>query len=86
MEVVIGVLAGTVAVLVLVIVINAFARRRPQQVIEDTVRTELQIMSQAALAQSSEQFLKLAEERFQRQSQAGDRELDTKKQLIDQQL
>ena len=86
MEVVIGVLAGTVAVLVLVIVINAFARRRPQQVIEDTARTELQIMSQAALAQSSEQFLKLAEERFQRQSQAGDRELDTKKQLIDQQL
>ena len=33
-----------------------------------------------------EQFLSLAEQRFARQTEAGSSELDTKKQLIDQQL
>ena len=39
-----------------------------------------------ALSKVSEQFLTLAEQRFARQAEAGTRELDTKKQLIDQQL
>ena len=38
------------------------------------------------MAKASEQFLSLAEQRFARQTEAGSSELDTKKQLIDQQL
>ena len=52
----------------------------------DQIKAEFQALSQDALAKASEQFLSLAEQRFARQTEAGSSELDTKKQLIDQQL
>jgi DNA recombination protein RmuC len=78
-------------VLALVVVILAAALlltllRRRDQNIQNTVKTELQTIAQSALAQNSELFLDLANERLARQSLAGANELDTKKQLIDQQL
>ena len=57
-----------------------------QSIVGDQVKAEFQALSQDALAKASEQFLSLAEQRFARQTAAGSSELDTKKQLIDQQL
>ena len=50
------------------------------------MKADLQDVSQAALTQVSEQFLRLAEERFKRLSDAGSHDLLGKKDLIDQQL
>lgn len=50
------------------------------------VRADFGSLSRTALSQSTEEFLKLANERFESQRSANSRELDGKKQLIDQQL
>jgi len=57
-----------------------------QSAIEDTVKANLAAISQEALAAASEQMLKLAEERLGRETQAGAKDLESKKQLIDQQV
>lgn len=86
MEIVAVVLA--VAVILLGAILAVVIRRNPNNptLSEDILRAQFQTLSQDALAKSSEQFLNLAEQRFARQTEAGTRELDTKKQLIDQQM
>ena len=76
------------AVIGLVIALVVASRRSPdnQSIVGDQAKAEFQALSQDALAKASEQFLSLAEQRFARQTEAGSSELDTKKQLIDQQL
>ncbi len=76
------------AILAVVIALFVASRRSPdnQSIVGDQAKAEFQALSQDALAKASEQFLSLAEQRFARQTEAGSSELDTKKQLIDQQL
>ena len=92
-----AVLAGALIGLVIALVVasrRAGLRGDPDKplglVVGDQVKAEFQALSQEAqrrpLARASEQFLSLAEQRFARQTEAGSSELDTKKQLIDQQL
>ena len=85
-EIILAVLAGALIGLVIALVVAS--RRSPdnQGLVGDQVKAEFQVLSQDALAKASEQFLSLAEQRFARQTEAGSSELDTKKQLIDQQL
>jgi DNA recombination protein RmuC len=52
----------------------------------ETLRSQFGVMSVQALQFSTEQLLRLAEERLRSQSMAQAADLDTKKQLIDQQL
>ena len=54
--------------------------------LEQSLRSEFQVMSQQTLTTVSEQFLLLAEERFSRLATGGTQELEGKKELIDQQL
>lgn len=62
--------------------------RRQQQVSEviESVKASFDSLSFAALSKSTEEFLKLARERLETQTQAGSKELEAKKSLIDQQL
>ena len=85
-EIILAVLAGALIGLVIALVVAS--RRSPdnQGLVGDQIKAEFQALSQDALAKASEQFLSLAEQRFARQTEAGSSELDTKKQLIDQQL
>lgn len=71
MQVAVWALAGVV--LILVVLLVAFILRRPGTTAPD-------------LKQASEQLLTLAEQRFKMAAQAQNAELDTKKQLIDQQF
>ena len=54
--------------------------------LEQSLRSEFQVMSQQTLTTVSEQFLLLAEERISRLATGGTQELEGKKELIDQQL
>ena len=85
-EIILAIVAGAVIGLVIASVVAS--RRSPdnQSIVGEQAKAEFQALSQDALAKASEQFLSLAEQRFARQTEAGSSELDTKKQLIDQQL
>ena len=85
MEIAVVVLGFLVLVLT-VALLWVVLRRNTDPIVESTVKTELQAMSQAALAQASEQFLTLAEERLAREGEAHTQELAAKKQLIDREL
>ena len=86
MEIIVVALALTVGLLTLFLVFMWRARQKGLPGISDAVKAEFQNLSQQALNQASETFLNLANERFSRQTEAGVQELETKKQLIDQQL
>ena len=62
--------------------------QRQQQVSEviESVKASFGSLSLEALSRSTEEFLKLAKERLQTETQAGSKELEAKKSLIDQQL
>ena len=62
--------------------------QRQQQVdqVITTVKSSFGDLSLEALSKSTEEFLKLARERLETQTQAGSKDLDAKKSLIDQQL
>ena len=62
--------------------------QRQQQVdqVISTVKSSFGDLSLEALSKSTEEFLKLARERLETQTQAGSKDLDAKKSLIDQQL
>lgn len=59
-------------------------RQRERETMLDTVRGAFSDLSQRALSQSSEQFLKLAETRLETERQRQAAELDARKQLIDE--
>ena len=84
MEIVVGILVVGVLVLAAALVVIIRRLGVGQQVVSEAAKAEFQALSQDALANASEQFLTLAEQRFARQREAGTQELDTKKQLIDQ--
>ena len=85
MEIVITVLSiSLVALMVLLIFTLQKKSKAPDG--DEVVRTQFQALSQEALSKASEQFLNLAQERLTRQTETNTRELDSKKQLIDQQL
>ena len=85
-EIILAVLAGAVIGLVIAWFFVSRRGTDSQSIVGDQIKAEFQALSQDALAKASEQFLSLAEQRFARQTEAGSSELDTKKQLIDQQL
>jgi DNA recombination protein RmuC len=62
--------------------------QRQQQVdqVISTVKSSFGDLSLEALSKSTEEFLKLARERLETQTQAGSKDLEAKKSLIDQQL
>ena len=86
MEYLVGVL--TLGVVGLAVALFLALRKRPHSgnPLSDAVKAEFQSLSQDALTRAQDQFLTLADQRFARQTEAGTRDLDTKKQLIDQQL
>jgi DNA recombination protein RmuC len=84
MEYLVGALG--LAVVGLVGVLLFTRRSAPDLNINEAVKSEFQTLSQSALTQASEQFLRLAEERFTRLSEGGTKDLQGKKELIDQQL
>ncbi len=61
-------------------------RRANVEAVIDNVRASFGSLSLEALSKSTEEFLKLAKARLDAEREAGTRELDTKKELIDQQL
>jgi len=84
MEIIVSILIFMVTVLTGVLV---FGRRNLNQTMaSENLKTEFQEQVQTALAHASDQFLKLAEERFNRLAEAGSHDLQGKKDLIDQQL
>ena len=86
MEIVATILAAVVFVLVGVLWYSLRRSGTGASSTEEALAARFQSLSQEALSKVSEQFLNLAEQRFVRQAQASTQELDTKKQLIDQQL
>ena len=60
--------------------------QRTQRQAQQTLRDMFANLSMEALTKSSDQFLKLADERLKAQSQAGEQALDGKKALIDEGL
>ena len=85
MEIVITVLSISLVAL-MVLLIFTLQRKSKAPDGDEVVRTQFQALSQEALSKASEQFLNLAQERLTRQTETNTRELDSKKQLIDQQL
>ena len=85
-EIILAILVGTMIGLVIAWFFVSRRGTDSQSIVGDQIKAEFQALSQDALAKASEQFLSLAEQRFARQTEAGSSELDTKKQLIDQQL
>jgi len=61
-------------------------RRASVQAVIENVKASFGSMSLDALSKSTEQFLKLAKERLESEREAGAKELEQKKGLIDQQL
>lgn len=65
---------------------NEAARVAQTEALLATIKADFGDLSRTALSQSTEEFLKLANEKFDSQRSANVRELDSKKSLIDQQL
>ena len=84
MEIAIGIIAAIFGLLAGAMAVALFFKKRGPT--DEDLRSQFQALSQDALALASDRFLRLAEERLSRQSQAGEKDLDTKKELIDQQL
>ena len=80
MEILVGVLA--VAVVLLVGLVILILRRDNSRGLDDRLKLEFQSLTQAALKESREEL----ERELSRQASAGSRELEGKKALIDQQL
>ncbi|MBM4387582.1 MAG: DNA recombination protein RmuC [Deltaproteobacteria bacterium] len=78
MENIIFLLAGAVVVGAIAILLFNFSIRR--------MKESFSSLSMDALSKNSEQFLKLANETLSRQTDAGEKELEGKKKLIDQTL
>ena len=84
MEIIVSILIFMVTVLTGVLV---FGRRSSKQTMaSENLKTEFQEQMQTALTHASDQFLKLAEERFNCLAEAWSHDLRGKKDLIDQQL
>ena len=73
-------LVSVIAILVFLVVF----RNGKSGLSESQILSQFQSLSQDALRSVSEQFLTLADQRLTRQTEANTREIDTKKQLIDQ--
>lgn len=86
MEIVAAIVVSAVIGFVIALIFVSRRGADNRSIVGDQIKAEFQALSQDALAKASEQFLSLAEQRFARQTESGTRELDTKKQLIDQQL
>ncbi len=86
MEIVVGILSAAVVVMAILLGLSWRLRGAGGRAIQDAARSEFEQISRAALSSNSEQFLTLAKERLTRDTEAGTRDLDTRKQLIDQQL
>ena len=85
MEIVITVLAISLVVVMALLIFTVQKKSKtPDE--NDVVLSQFQSLSQEALSKASEQFLNLAQERLSRQTEVNSREMDSKKQLIDQQL
>jgi DNA recombination protein RmuC len=74
----IGLVIGIIIGVIITLVIN---RNKQKEII-----TQFDSLSRQALSQNSADFIKLANETLEKQTQAGEKELDGKKQLIDQNL
>ncbi len=61
-------------------------RQQEVEKVLESVKDSFGSLSLEALSKSTEQFLKLAKERLETETQAGSKELESKKSLIDQQL
>ena len=84
MEVLVGVLAIVIALLVGILVF--ILRGSNPKASDDSLKTEFRALSQTALREASEQFLTLAEQRFARLTESGSHEMRGNRELIDQQL
>ena len=81
MEVLVGVLAVVIALLVGALVF--ILRGSNPKVSDDSLKTEFRALSQTALREASEQFLTLAEQRFARLAESGSHEMQGNRALID---
>ena len=81
----IGVAVGAAIVL---IVVSLRGRRESDlaNAIKEQLKAEFPALSRDALSQNTDDFLKLAETRLERQTVEGEKSLDTKKKLIDARL
>ena len=80
MEIIVSILIFMVTVLTGVLV---FGRRSSNQTMaSENLKTEFQEQMQTALTHASDQFLKLAEERFNRLAEAGSHDLQGKKKTL----
>ena len=86
MDIMIFVLMGSLIALVVILTSLLIFRIGKSRVSDSQILAQFQSLSQDALRNVSEQFLTLADQRLARQTEANTREIDTKKQLIDQQL
>ena len=84
MEALVGVLVAAILILVAYVAFTRLGSRSRESV--QGLKAEFQTLSQEALKRASEQFLTLAEERFNRLRDAGSSDLQGMKLLIDQQL
>ena len=84
MEIIAIVLAVVVVLLTTLLILN----RKPTSdgTLSQAAKSDFQKVVQDSLSQTSEGFLRLAEERYARLSDSGTKELEGKKELIDQQL
>jgi DNA recombination protein RmuC len=85
METAVVALATIVVLLLLLLVVFSRRPASPDK-LSDSLRAELQALSLDALSSNSEQFLRLADERLKRESEAGSKDLEGKKRLIDDRL
>jgi len=78
-------LAGLVVGL-LIVLIFYYWQRKEKELITEKLKESFSALSLEALSKNTEQFLKLAGETLKVQAQAGEKELEGKKKLIDQTL
>jgi len=89
MEYFIGFIIGLVIGALIVFVINSILqkqKRQEQEKFMEGMKESFGALSKDALSQNSTEFLKLADQNLSKQTKEGTKELDTKKELIDQTL
>ncbi|RJQ24893.1 MAG: DNA recombination protein RmuC [Peptococcaceae bacterium] len=70
----------------LIMLLFCYRRRKEKEVITEKLKESFSALSLEALSKNTEQFLKLANETLKAQTQVGEKELEGKKELIDQTL
>jgi DNA recombination protein RmuC len=89
MEYFIGIIIGLVVGVSIGFIVNRILQKQKRQDQENLIKNMENTfgeLSRKALSQNSSEFLKLADQNLSKQTQEGTKELDTKKQLIDQTL